>query len=254
MIAKICFTATFLISLALAGFQLANGAGFGIGVWSPPLYFFLLFAAAYTHRYLKKALKKFYKPLIRAFYTAMALFCIAFALVCVYIINYPQYDIYDYPNLVIVLGAKTIRYEPAAVLARRLDKAIETLKAHPGALCIVAGGQGPDAIITEAAAMRQYLINHNIAEERIIKENRSSDTFQNLLFSREIIEQDNINDGHIIILTSEFHIPRAMMLARRIFGDAYLYAVKADTPFALFSAGMTREFFAFVKSFIFDRA
>ena len=253
MVSKIFFTVTFLLSLALAAFQLNGGAGFGVGTWFPPLYFLLLLAAAYTRRYLKKILKKLYRPLIVSFYSAMAVFCLAFISVCVYIMTYPQAYIYQTPDLVIVLGAKTAGYEPGAVLAGRLDAAIAALNAHPGALCIVSGGQGPDAVISEAEAMRRYLVNNGIQETRISEENRSSDTFENLLFSRRLTERYNIDSARIIIVTSEFHIPRAMMLARRIFGGSYIYAVKADTPLALFSAGITREFFAFVKSFIFDR-
>ena len=243
------------MSLCFALYQYANGAGIGIGTWFLPLYFFMLFAVTYARPYLEKILRKFYKPLIRVFYIGMALFCAAFISVCVYIMTYSEYYIYDDPDLVIVLGAQTIGYNPSRILATRLDEAIKVLERHPSSLAITAGGQGPDAIATEARIMRMYLMRHgDIAEERIIEEGRSSDTFENLLFSREIIERYTISNGRVVIVTSEFHIPRAMMLARRVFCDnTHFYAVKSDSPFALFSAGITREFFAFVKSFLFDR-
>jgi len=248
MIPNIIFTLTFLASLALSAYQMRNGAGFSVGTWFLPLYFFLLFAVTNLRHRIKKIL-------LRIFFAGLALFCAAFIIVSAHIMIYPQIPAYREPAVLIVLGARTIGYEPATVLAHRLDAAIGKLGHFPYALCIVSGGQGPDAIIPEAQAMRQYLINHGIYGGRIFMESNSSNTFENLLFSRELAEQHNImgDGGAIVVLTSDFHIPRAMMLARRVFGGAEIYAVKADTPFALFSAGITREFFAFVKSFVFDR-
>jgi len=252
-IISLVFLLIFAMSVVLAGLQIRSGAGIGIGTWFPPLYFLILLCVTYNVYNLKKILKKAYKPLIYIFYCGMSAFCIAFMSLCVYITNYSPPALPDNPDLVIVLGARTIGYQPATVLRYRLDFAAVILDKYPDALCIVAGGQGPDAIQSEAHIMRQYLINKNIDEARIIKEDRSSDTFQNLIFSREIIEQKNLNSASIIIVTSEFHIPRAIMIAERVFDNAQIYAVQAETPFMLFSAGITREFFAFVKSFIFDR-
>ena len=243
----------FAASAALAAAQIRSGAGYAIGTWFPPLYFFLLFAVTYNLYSLKRILRRAYKPLIYIFYCGMAAFCVAFAAVCAYIINYSPPALPDSPDLIIVLGARVIGYEPSTTLASRLDAAAATLNNYPGAPAIVAGGQGADNIIPESRAMRQYLIRSNIYGGRVIEENRSTNTFENLLFSREIIERYGLARDNIIIVTSEYHIPRAVMLAGRVFGGAQIYAVQSATPFIFLSTGITREFFAFVKSLIFDR-
>ena len=68
-----------------------------------------------------------------------------------------------------------------------------------------------------------------------------------------LIKGDHIKYDNIIIVTSNYHVPRAMLIAKRIYPGANIYAVKANSPFALSSAGIVREFFAFVKSYIFDK-
>ena len=250
---SVLFLLVFTASIILAVIQIRSRAATGIGFWFPPLYFLLLTAVTYNLYSLKKILKRLYKPLIYIFYFGISAFCIAFIIFCAMITGYYADEIPDNPDLVIVLGCKVVGYEPGTLLRHRLDTAVETLNKYPGALCIVSGGQGPDEIIPEAQAMRQYLINNKIDEARIFEENKSSNTFENLIFSSQIIEQNNLSNAIIIILTSEYHIPRAMMIAGRVFDNAQIYAVKSATPFTFFSAGITREFFAFVKSFIFYR-
>ena len=250
---SVLFLLIFIASVILAVFQIRDRAAAGLGFWFPPLYFLLLAAVTYNLYSLKKILKRLYKPVIYIFYCGMSACSIAFIIFCVIITGYYSDEIPDSPDLIIVLGCKVVGYEPGTLLMHRLDTAVNTLLEYPGALCIVSGGQGPDEIIPEAQAMRQYLINNKIYQDRIFEENKSSNTFENLVFSRQIIEQNNLNSGKIIILTSEYHIPRAMMIAGRIFGNSQIYAVKSKTPFTFFSAGITREFFAFVKSFIFDK-
>ena len=247
------FLIIFAASAVLAAVQIRSGAGYAIGTWFPPLYFFLLFAVTHNLCSLKKILRRAYKPLVYIFYCGMAAFCIAFAAVCAYIINYSPPAPPDSPDLVIVLGARAIGYEPTTTLAGRLGAAAAALNNYPGATAIVAGGQGPNNIIPESRAMRQYLIRNNIYGGRVIEEDRSTNTFENLLFSRAITERYGLARDNIIIVTSEYHVPRAMMLAGRVFGGAQIYAVQSATPLIFLSAGITREFFAFVKSLIFDR-
>ena len=243
----------FIASLILAAAQIISRAGFGIGFWFPPLYFLILAAVTNNLDKLKKALHKLYKPFIYIFYSGMSAFCAAFIIFCVVITSYNAEPPPDNPDLIIVLGCQVVGYEPGVLLTHRLDTAVQALNKYPGSACIVSGGQGPDEIIPESQAMRRYLISNNIYQERIFEEAQSSNTFENLIFSRDIIAQNNLNHARIIILTSEYHIPRAVMLARRIYNNAQIYAVKSPTPFTLFSAGITREFFAFVKSLIFDK-
>lgn len=250
----IFFILLFIMSLVLAVLHVTNRAGFGIGTWFPPLYFLLLLAVTHNLHKFKKILKKAYKPLIYIFYVGMSAFCIIFIIFCILITGYSPDDIPDNPDLVIVLGCQVVKYEPGALLTHRLNTTVKTLNQYPGAFCIVAGGQGPDEIIPEAQAMKKYIVNNNINQARIFEEASSSNTLANLNNSKQIIWENNLKSENIIIVTSEYHVPRAMMIAERVFDkNTGIYAVKSETPFILFSAGITREFFAYVKSFIFDR-
>jgi len=245
----------FISSVIFIVIPMTAGAGWGnIGVWFPAIYFFLLFAVSYNLEKLRKILKKAYKPLIILFYSAMILFVSVFTVFCFLILGYASNDIPDNPDLIIVLGCQVRGYAPGNLLRYRLETAVKTLNKYPGSLCIVSGGQGPDEIVPEAKVMKQFLIDKGIDENRIYEESESSSSFQNLKFSKKLMEENGLKHENIIILTSEYHIPRAMMIASRIYPDnVNICAVKSSAPFALFSAGIVREFFAFMKSFLVDK-
>ena len=235
-------------------------AGAGLSVWTffAFIYFFALFIVTYHLHNLKKILKKIYTALTAVFYSGMILFFIVFTVFCVLILGYTTSDIPENPDLVIVLGCQVKGENPGNLLKSRLDKVGEVLNKYPGAACIVSGGQGPDEIVRESKVMKKYLADKGIDEGRIYEEGESSTTFENLLFSKKLIEENNLNHANIIIITSEYHIPRAMIIAKRVYTDnTQIYAAKAKSPFPmifpLFNAGVVREFFAFAKSYIFDK-
>lgn len=253
-IITVFFLTLFIASVVFIVIPMTAGAGWGnIGVWFPVIYFFLLFAVSYNLEELRRILKKAYRPLIFLFYLGTALFFIVFTVFCYLILGYTSNDIPDNPDLIIVLGCQVRGYEPGNLLRYRLETALKTLDKYNDAICIVAGGQGPDEIVPEAQVMKQYLADRGIERDRIYEEDKSSSSFENLIFSKKIIENNNFNYKNIVILTSDYHVPRAVMIANRVYPDADIYAVKANAPFALFSAGIVREFFAFMKSFVVDR-
>jgi len=249
------FLILFVASVIFIVVPMVNGIeGFGnIGVWFPSVYFCALFTVTYHLEGLKKRLKKAYRPLIVIFYSGMILFVIVFMIFCVLILGYTLENIPENPDLVIVLGCQVRGYDPGNLLRYRLETALETLNKYPDSICIVSGGQGPDEIVPESKVMKKYLADKGIEKTRIYEEDRSSSSFQNLGFSQKVIEKNHLKSDNIIIITSQYHVPRAVMIANRIYPDTKIYAVKSSTPFALFSAGIVREFFAFVKSFIFDK-
>lgn len=116
-------------------------------------------------------------------------------------------------DCVIILGCQVVGEIPSYMLADRLSAAEELLKSNPNALCIVSGGQGARESITEAEAMKRWLKARGIAEERIIKEERSSSTRENLARCVEIIKEREIS-GEITIVTNEFHQYRAHLYAK----------------------------------------
>jgi uncharacterized SAM-binding protein YcdF (DUF218 family) len=246
-----------VLSIGFVYISLTGGAGWGnIGTWFPSFYFLLLLIVTYNLEILKKWLRKAYLPLIAVFYSGMILFLAAFIIFCFLILSYTSVDIPENPDVVIVLGCQVYGYTPGILLKTRLDAALETLNKYPGSICVVSGGQGPDETMPEAQTMKKYLSDRGIDENRIYEENKSSSSFENLSYSKKIIEENNIKCDNIVILTSEYHVPRAVLIAKRVYPDIHIKhisAVKATSPFNMFGAGIMREFFAFVKSFVFDR-
>ena len=112
----------------------------------------------------------------------------------------------------IVLGAQMKSSGPSEVLRRRLDKAVEYLLANPGTMVIVSGGKGSNEPVSEAVGMYDYLIKAGIAPERILTEDQSGNTFENLLFSGELLDKEN---DSVVLVTKNFHMFRALGIARK---------------------------------------
>ena len=151
-------------------------------------------------------------------------------------------------DYVIVLGARILdESRPCRALENRLICAIDYLNKFPKSKIIVTGGQGIDEVTTEASVMKKYLIKHGIDINRILVEDKSRNTFENLRNSREIIG----DIGKIMIISSNYHLFRAMMIAHRVgFKKVYLKGSKDKSKFL--KINVLREFFAIVKSFFTD--
>lgn len=89
-----------------------------------------------------------------------------------------------------VLGSGLRRKELSSSLKYRLDTAIGFNKEKPSVKIIISGGQGEGEDITEALAMKNYLINNGVGENLIISEDKSTSTYENFLFTKEILEND----------------------------------------------------------------
>ncbi len=93
------------------------------------------------------------------------------------------------PSYVIVLGAQVKGTSPSRALKRRLDRAVQYAEEHPGAILILSGGQGADEEISEAECMYRYLTAAGVSSERLLLEDGSTSTQENLEFSAELILQ-----------------------------------------------------------------
>ncbi len=124
-----------------------------------------------------------------------------------------QYRSPENAEAVIVLGCKVNGDKPSRMLARRLDSAYEFLNEHKSVIVVVSGGKGDDEQISEAEAMKNYLLNKGISPDRIIMEDMSVNTYENLKFSAQILETKNIND--VAVVTDGFHQYRAGYIAEK---------------------------------------
>lgn len=116
---------------------------------------------------------------------------------------------------VIVLGCAVIGDQPSLSLMNRLDAAFNYAENNEEAIIIVSGGQGFQENVTEAEAMEKYLINKGVDPSRIIKEDKSSSTSENMEFSKAIL--DNVlgtENYKVAVITNDYHIFRAVHTAR----------------------------------------
>ena len=154
------------------------------------------------------------------------------------------YDPPEKPCTVVVLGCQVRGTNPSLMLRRRLDAACEYMEENPEVMCIVSGGQGKGEDISEAEAMKIYLTDKGISEERILMEDKSGNTAENIAFSGEIIEQEGLSD-EIVIVTDAFHQYRAEILAEKNGLTSYSRSCKTRTE--LIPTYWVREWFALVK-------
>lgn len=150
---------------------------------------------------------------------------------------------------VVVLGASVRDDRPSHSLQVRLDAAAEYLKAHPDAACIVSGGRGDDENYTEAEVMRNYLIEVGVDPQRIYSEDRATSTYENIVFSKEIIEKNDL-DPRMAIATQEFHQYRAQVLAKQA-GVTDVGAITAHSRPDLLGCYWIRDFFGICHMAVF---
>ncbi|WP_051866385.1 YdcF family protein [Streptomyces griseus] len=146
---------------------------------------------------------------------------------------------------VVVLGAGLDGNRPGPLLTRRLERALAIDAAEaPGArrvMFVVSGGQGDDEVCSEAEAMADYLRGRGVAADRIVQEDRSVNTGQNLRFSAALMGRTA--PGHrAAVVTSGFHVYRTMLLARRV--GITVRVVGAPTSPTYWLSATLREFAA----------
>lgn len=149
-------------------------------------------------------------------------------------------------DYIIVLGAQMKPAGPSAVLKFRLDAAYDYLTENENTLCILSGGQGSNEPCSEAEGMYRYLIERGIAPERLIMEDRSTDTSENIAYSMELIGNTDVSVG---IVTNNFHVFRGLRLAKAAgFKDVCGIAARSNIYFQL--NNMVREFFGVMKDLV----
>ncbi|EKQ57647.1 MULTISPECIES: YdcF family protein [unclassified Clostridium] len=159
-------------------------------------------------------------------------------------------------DYIIVLGAGLDNGKtPNLILSERLDAAIKCEVENPNQYIVLSGGQGADECISEAEAMSQYLQERGIDKEKMIIEDKSRDTDENLKFSKEKIEEHShklIADVNVKIVTTDFHAFRSSILAKKN-GYVNFDNYSSSTIWYFVPSTYIREAFAVVKSAIFDK-
>lgn len=152
-------------------------------------------------------------------------------------------------DAVVVLGAQVRGTQVSRALAQRLRAAAKYLKENPDAYVIVSGGQGAGEDISEAEAMSRYLQGLGIEPERIVLEDRSVNTAQNLSYSFQLLRDPEDAVG---VVTNSFHVFRAVHIAKA--QGREVLGLAAATDWWMLPHYMMREAFALGKDFLVGNA
>ena len=133
---------------------------------------------------------------------------------------------------------------PSPLLRGRLDRALRFAEKQEAAtgkapIFVTSGGQGPDEVCTESACMKRYLLEQGVPEERILEEDRSTDTFENMKYSKAQIWKVN-PQGKVAFATTNYHVFRSGLYARRVKMRAV--GMGADTKWYFWPNASVREF------------
>lgn len=150
-------------------------------------------------------------------------------------------------DYLIVLGAQVRGRVISKSLKKRLDTAYDYLISSPDTIAVVSGGKGPGEDISEAEAMKSYLVNKGLSPSRIIMEDKSTNTVENIRYSRMLLKKDN---PEVVIVTNSFHVFRALKIAQKQ-GIENARGLAAPSDLILLPNYYIREAAGVLKDFIY---
>lgn len=156
-----------------------------------------------------------------------ALFIVSFVLIQALIISGEHTDDEVYSaERVLVLGSLIYEDKPSEVLQSRLDTAIQLLDKNKDAVLVLCGGQGSNEVMPESEMMKKYLLSKGIKEDKILIEDKSTNTIQNIENAKKLYKLENYKTA---VITSDFHLERARKLMIQAGLDGY--GMPAPTPY-----------------------
>ena len=157
----------------------------------------------------------------RGFYGCLTVGLAALLGLEVFIINRGRSDMTPLPaDAVIVLGAGVNGTEPSLSLRTRLDKAVDYLERWPDIPAVLTGGTGYGEEISEAQCMYDYLTEYGVEADRLILEDRASNTAENFAFSWELLTEAGVLiDAVALDATLDAKRVASCRMVRRAIGD-----------------------------------
>lgn len=146
-------------------------------------------------------------------------FCLCFLLgmgLLVYAETHPA-PVSGDSSAIVVLGAQV--YGDGSLspqLELRMEAALKEYERFPRPI-ITCGAQGANEPAPEGDVMRQWLVEKGVPEGKVFSENTSVNTMQNLQNARAFLPE---GERHITVITSDYHLPRALQMARDAGYDA----------------------------------
>ncbi|WP_133135199.1 YdcF family protein [Legionella rowbothamii] len=156
-------------------------------------------------------------------YTTITRFCffillisvVIYLLLAFHIAKNAEHDNKKQADAILVLGARIYRDNAInPCLVARVEHAVELYKAHYAPKLLVSGGVDKEDNVNEAQEMKRIAMSLGVPESDILLESESTSTYENMLLSKKIINEEHMHS--IIIVTEPFHLPRAMLAAEKV--------------------------------------
>lgn len=245
MIVSIIFAVLSVLCI-LYYFIMISYAGIGTSFAPAWLVAFVFFALIAVFQFLDCRKIITVMPWIRRIVWLVVIFCFGLFLTLEGLIisgmaSKPEKNL-DY---IIVLGAQVRGNVPSKSLYRRIEVAAQYLKDNPETVAIVSGGMGDGENISEAQCMYEYLVDMGIDGDRIILEDKSTSTEENIDFSMKIIKELSHKDAKVGIITNNFHIFRAKCICQK--QGLQVVGIPAKSDEILLLNYMVREAFGLVE-------
>ncbi len=190
---------------------------------------------------------KIYRMIITTLFTIGLVIFIGIESIIIY--NGHHHDTQK-PDYLVVLGAGLRGRSISASLLYRLETALDFHDMYPDLKIVVSGGQGEGEDMTEALAMKNFLVDNGVDPSLIIMEDKSTNTYENFLYTKNVLEEETRKeDFTITIISNNFHMYRAKFLAKEVGFNTYGYSAPSHKASAL--VFYVREFFGIIKAYIF---
>lgn len=118
-------------------------------------------------------------------------------------------------DVALVLGSRVHRGgQLNPCLVKRVEEGVRVVQQGWAHWLVVSGGVDPEDGAVEAEAMASIAAQRGLPQEQIVLEPRARSTYQNLLFTQQLMQQRGWNT--VVIVSEPFHLPRAALMARRL--------------------------------------
>ncbi|PIR83906.1 hypothetical protein COU18_00620 [Candidatus Kaiserbacteria bacterium CG10_big_fil_rev_8_21_14_0_10_51_14] len=156
--------------------------------------------------------RRHYSTLIVGFLLLTTLFLLVPIAMRVGVARYMYTSVEEAPesDAALVLGASVVRGAPSPILAERADMAIALYRAGKVSKILVTGDSGALSY-DEVTPVRKYLLDAGVAAEDIFLDHAGFDTYSSMYRAREVFQAESLT-----IVTQDFHMPRALWVARRL--------------------------------------
>lgn len=176
----------------------------------------------------------------------ISLLLIVFAIgIAISIWNYGKVDEKAPADVAIVLGAAISDGEVSPVYRERINHAITLYEEGTVDFIILTGGFGEGSYKSDSQVAKEYALSQGIPEEKILIEEKSTITEENLEFSKEVMEENDLETA--IIVSDPLHMKRAMLMAK----DYNITALSSPTTTSMYKSLKTKIPFLLREEFFY---